>query len=220
VVDLPLEYGYYNSPVSFRSVAGAQIDATRGKWDGRVQFANSSPANPRSLFGHDQYGNWAGGAGYTIRQGLRVGVSGYRGPYLDRQYAYFSPREVNPSKLPAYALGLDTAWTHGHWTVQGELQKFVMPYTVIPTFHEQAGYAELKKVLSPRWYIAGRVGYTVGTASGNVQSYEGAAGFRPNRFQLIKFDYEFQHYSVGPYFNENTLAIQYITMFHLSAARN
>jgi hypothetical protein len=196
------------------------MDATRGKWDGRVQFANSSPANPRSLFGHDQYGNWAGGAGYTIRQGLRVGASAYRGPYLDRHYDYFYPGEANPSTLPANALGLDAAWARHHWALQGELQKFVMPYTVIPTYREQAGYAELKRVLTPRWYIAGRLGYMSANASGKVQSYEGAAGFRPNRFQLIKMDYELQHYSVGPYFYENTLAIQYVTTLHFSAARN
>jgi hypothetical protein len=95
-----------------------------------------------------------------------------------------------------------------------------MPYTVIPTYREQAGYAELKRVLSPRWYIAGRTGYTSANEGGKVQSYESAAGFRPNRFQLIKFDYELQHYSVGPYFNENTLAIQYITSLHMSVARN
>jgi hypothetical protein len=220
VVDLPMEYGYYSAPVSNLSVAGAEIDGTRGKWDGRVQFANSSPANPRSLFEHDQYGNWAGGAGYTIRQGLRVGVSGYRGPYLDRKYRYFMPGEANPSSLPADALGLDASWSRGHWIIQGELQKFVMPYTVIPTFREQAGYAELKRVLNPRWYVAGRVGYTSADSSGKVQSYEGAAGFRPNRLQLIKIDYELQHYSVGPDFNENTVAIQYVTSLHLGIARN
>jgi hypothetical protein len=80
LVDLPPQYGYYYAPISFLAVAGAQLDATRGKWDGRLQFANSSPANPRSIFAKDQYGNWAAGAGYTIHQGFRVGVSGYRGP--------------------------------------------------------------------------------------------------------------------------------------------
>jgi hypothetical protein len=95
-----------------------------------------------------------------------------------------------------------------------------MPYTVIPTYRKQAGYAELKRVLGPRWYVAGRIGYTSANEGGNVQSYEGAAGFRPNRFQLIKFDYERQHYSAGPYFNENTFAIQYVTSLHMSAARN
>jgi hypothetical protein len=219
VVDMPMEYGYYYAPVSFLSVAGAQIDATRGKWDGRVQFANSSPANPRSLFEHDQYGNWAGGGGYTIRQGLRVGVSAYRGPYLDRQYAYFFPGEANPSTLQANALGVDAGWARGHWSMQGEVQKFVFPYQAIPTFREQVGYGELKRVLTPRWYIASRIGYTSANEGGNAQSYEGAAGFRPNRFQLIKFDYELRHHSAGPYLNENTLAIQYLTTLHFSAAR-
>jgi len=219
LVDMPIQCGYYYSPVSILAVAGAQIDATRGKWDARAQFANSSPANPRSLFSRDQYGNWAGGAGYTIRQGFRVGVSGYRGPYLDRQYPYFFPGEANPNTLPAHALGLDVSWAHGHTTVQGEVQKFVMPYTVIPTFRESAEYGELKQVLSPRWYLATRIGYTGANASGKTKCLETAAGFRLNRFQLIKTEYEYEHYSTGTVQNDNALAIQFVTTFHKSVGR-
>jgi hypothetical protein len=151
---------------------------------------------------------------------LRVGLSAYHGPYLDRQYAYFFPGEANPNTLPATGLGLDAYWARHHWTVQGELQKFVMPYKAIPTYRKQAGYAELKRVLGPRWYFAGRIGYTSANEGGSVQSFEGAGGFRPNRFQLIKFDYELQHYSMGTYINENTMAIQYVTSFHKSVAGN
>jgi hypothetical protein len=214
LVDLPIPYGYYYSPVSILAVAGAQIDATRGKWDGRAQFANSSPANPRSLFAHDQYGNWAGGAGYTIRQGFRVGVSAYRGPYLDRQYQYFFPGEANPNTSPARALGVDANWARSHTSVQGEWQKFVMPYSAIPTFRESAGYVEVKQVVSPRWYVAVRSGFSSANASGKHQALETAAGFRPNRFQLIKLGYEYEHYSIGDLRNENTLAIQLITTLH------
>jgi hypothetical protein len=216
---LPIEYGYYYAPVSVLGVAGAQIDATNGKWDGRLQFANSSPTNPRSLFAHDQYGNWAGGAGYTIRQGFRVGFSGYRGPYLDRKFAFFFPGEVNPSKLSAQALGVDASWTHGHTTARGEVQRFMMPYTVIPTFHELAGYGELKQGLSPRWFVAARYGYASASAGGNSQNFETAAGFRPDRSQLIKIGYELQHSSTGTQPNNNVLAIQLITTFHADAGR-
>jgi hypothetical protein len=219
LIDLPIEYGYYGAPISNLSVAGAQIDATRDRWDGRVQFANSSPANPRSLFARDQYGNWAGGAGFTIRQGFRVGVSGYRGPYLDRQSPYFWYGEVNPSKLPARALGLEASWAYGHWSVQGEVQSFVLPYTVIPTYREQAGFVELKRVLGPRWYVAAREGYSHANTSGDVQSFEGAAGFRPGRFQLIKISYEQEHYTMGTYRNENTLGIQFVTTLHRAVAK-
>jgi hypothetical protein len=219
LVDLPMEYGYYYSPVSILPVAGAQIDASRGKWDGRVQFANSSPANPRSLFEHDQYGNWAGGGGYTIRQGLRVGVSAYRGPYLDRQYDFFRSGEANPNTLPAHALGFDASWAYGHWIVEGEQQQFLLPYTKVPSFKEHAGYVELKRVLNPRWYVAGRGGYSNTRFSGYTESVEGAVGFRPDRFQLIKIDYELEHYGAGAVRNENTLAIQFVTSLHAAVAR-
>jgi hypothetical protein len=219
LVDLPIEYGYYYSPVSIMGVTGAQVDATEGKWDARLQFANSSPANPRSLSAHDQYGNWAGGAGYTIRQGLRLGVSGYRGPYLDRKYQYFFPGEVNPSKLPATAVGVDGNWTRGHTTVQGELQRFTMPYTVIPSFHEIAGYGELKHVLSPRWYVAFRGGYSSSNAAGKTETTEASAGFRPGRLQLIKMEYEARLYGTGDQQVDNRVAIQYVTTLHWAAGR-
>lgn len=218
-VDLPPGYGYYYSPISTLPVAGAQIDATRGKWDGRVQFANSSPANPRSLFARDQYGNWAGGAGYTIRQGFRVGVSAYRGPYLDRHFKYFFPGEESPGKLPAHAAGLDAAWARGHSSAAGEVQKFVLPYTVIPTFSELAAYGEFKQVLTPRWFVAGRVGYTGSKAVGKATTLECAGGYRPNRYQLIKIDYDYERYSSGGDPNDKRFAVQVITTFHRSAGR-
>ncbi len=219
LVDLPIAYGYYYAPVSFLPVAGAQIDVSKGKWDARAQFANSSPTNPRSIFAHDQYGNWAGGAGYTIRQGFRVGASAYRGPYLDRQFRFFFPGESNPSKLSANALGLDVSWAHGHTTAQGEFQKFVMPYDAIPTFRESAGYGEVKQALGPRWYIAARSGFSSANASGNEQIVETAAGFRPDRLQLIKISFEYDHFSTGAQQNDNVLGIQFITSFHKSVGR-
>jgi hypothetical protein len=216
---LPIGYGYYYSPVSVLGVAGAQVDATKGRWDGRVQFANSSPANPRGLFARDQYGNWAAGAGYTIRQGFRVGVSGYRGPFLDRKYQYFFPGEANPNTLPAHALGADVNWAHGHTSVLGEGQTFAMPYTKIPTFRESVGYVELKRVLSPRWFLALRGGYLAANAGSNERTIETAAGFRVNRLQLLKIGYENNRYSTGAEQNDNVLAIQFVTTLHRAFGR-
>ena len=216
LVNMPIEYGYYYSPVSILGIAGAEVDTTIDKVDARLQFANSSPANPRSIFASDQYGNWAGGAGYTIFQGFRVGLSAYRGPYLDRKSEYFFPGEANPNTLPATAFGLDVNWAYGHTSAMGEIQRFVMPYKAIPTFRESAGYGELKQVLSPRWYIAVRNGFASTSATGNQQTLETAAGFRPGRFQLIKIGYEYEHNSTGANHNDNTLAIQFITTLHRS----
>jgi hypothetical protein len=219
LVDIPPGYGYYYAPVSFLAVAGAQIDASRGKFDGRAQFANSSPANPRSIFAHDQYGNWAGGGGYTIRQGLRVGVSGYRGPYLDRHYAYFFPGEANPSKLSAHGLGVDASLAHKHTTVYIELQKFVMPYTLFPSFRESTAYGEVRQVLSPRWFVAARYGYSSNSVTGKVHTVETSAAYRPDHFQLLKFSYEEQRYLPGSNFPDHTLGIQFITTVGRSFAQ-
>ena len=219
LTDIPIEYGYYYSPVSVLGVAGAQLDATAGKFDARAQFANSSPANPRSPFARDQYGNWAAGAGYTVRQGFRIGVSAYRGPYLDRKNLFFGPGEANPNKLPATAGGMEINWAHGHTSAQGELQRFVMSYDAAPTFRETAGYGELKQVLSPRWYIAERDGFSSANEGGNALAVETAVGFRPNRLQLIKAGYEFKHYSNGTTPNDNIVAVQLVTSLHASAGR-
>jgi hypothetical protein len=219
LIDLPPQYGYYYAPVSFLPVAGVEVDATRGKWDGRLQFANSSPANPHNVFSAGQYGNWAGGAGYTVRQGLRVGASGYYGPYLDQQYAYYFPGEVSPSKLPAHAIGIDGNWAHGHTSAFVEVQRFVMPYTVIPDFRETAGYAEVSQVLSPRWFVAGRYSITSNSATGNLNVIETTVGFRPNRFQLLKCGYELRHYSTSAQPNDNAVTVQFITTFHKSIGR-
>jgi hypothetical protein len=190
LIGMPQAYGYYYAPVSTIGLAGAEADVTEGKWDGRVQFANSSPANPRSVFDKDQYANWAGGAGYTIRQGLRVGFSGYRGPWLDRQYPYFFPGEAAPRTLPASAIGIDGEWAAGHWNVRGEWQRFVLDYHVIPNFHKSDAYVEVKRVIHPRWFVAFRAGYLNASYASGAQSYETAVAYRPNSHQIVKAGYE------------------------------
>jgi hypothetical protein len=221
LIDIPMAYGYYYSPVSFLGLMGAQADVNAGKVDMRAQFTNSSPANPRGILQTDQYGNWAGGVGYTIRQGLRVGVSSYHGPYLDRQFAYFFPGEAAPRSLPATAFGVDAQWGRGPWNVYSEWQSFQMDYHVIPTVMQRTGYAEARYVLSPRWYAATRVGYIRSNAFTGYQEYEFVAGYRPNRYQLVKLGYEIAQ---GPQFQGtqgNTLALQLVTSFRaISIARD
>ncbi len=217
----PLNTATTTRRVSTFPVAGAEMDLTRGKWDGRAQFANSSPANPRSIFAHDQYTNWAGGTGYTIHQGFRIGISTYRGPYLDRAKntcSSFSGRGEPAYTPPARALGLDASFARNHSSVQVEVQKFVMPNSAIPTYVEWDSYAEFKQTLSPRWYVAIRPLLARGSWDYRERSVETAAGFRPNRFQILKFDYEITHNGTGHPINENTFGIQLVTTLNWSAA--
>jgi hypothetical protein len=213
LVDIPVQYGYYGSPVTLAGLAGAQADATWKKLDARAQFVNSSPANPRGIFDTEQYGSWAGGAGYTIRQGFRVGGSGYRGPYLDRQSQFYFPAQGRPRSMPASAIGLDVQWARGHWNLRGELQRFVMTYGIFPAFHEHTGYAEAQRSLSPRWYIAARFGYLSADFVGHVQSVETALGYRLAAGQIVKFSYETTHIENNNLPNR-TLAVQYVLSVH------
>jgi hypothetical protein len=213
LVGMPMGYGYYYDPVGVAGLMGAQVDVTRGKWDARAQLVNSSPVNPRSILQKDQYANWAGGAGYTISQGFRVGVSTYRGPYLDRQLPFFLPGESNPKDLPATALGADAQWARGHWNLYGEWEHFEMNYHAMPTYRQNGAYVEAKRVLSPRWYVAGRTGFLHTSYRGGGETYEVAAGYRPDSHQLIKVGYVVER-ERGSGTIDRTFAVQLVTMLH------
>jgi hypothetical protein len=75
-------------------------------------------------------------------------------------------------------------------------------------------------VLTPRWYLAFRPGYTAANEGGDVRCFEAAAGFRPNRFQLIKVDYEIEHYTEESPRNQSTLAVQWVTTLHKAFGAN
>jgi hypothetical protein len=208
---VPSGYGYYGGGVAIAGMAGAQVDGTIGPLDMRVQITSSSPANPRSVFDRDQYPNWTGGVGYTIRQGFRVGVSAYRGPYLDRNFPYYFPGEGRPRDLPATGYGLDVQWGRGHWNVYGEMAHFQMTYKAIPTYNVQTGYAEVRRVLNPRWYAAVRAGFNHPLTYPGSEAYEVAAGFRPTASQLLKFGYICRPNSGSA--TDHGVTIQFITAF-------
>jgi hypothetical protein len=211
LIDMPISYGYYYEGVSTLGLAGAQVDVTQGKLDARAQFVNSSAINPRAIYARDQYGNWAGGAGYTIKQGFRVGMSAYRGPYLDRAFPYYFPGEAKPRDLPATAVGVDAEWGWGHWNLNGEWQRFHLDYHAIPTYIEQVGYVEVRRILHPRWYVATRLGYETANAEPGHGVYEFAVGYRPSRFELVKLGYQIQRGPAIPGTLGNTLAVQLVT---------
>jgi hypothetical protein len=215
----PAAYGYY-SPVTPLGLAGAEINATAGRFDGRAQFVNSSPANPRGLTQSDQYGGWAGGAGYRINQGFRIGTSAYRGAYLDRKYQFFIPIEDEPRKLPATALGVDLQFARGPWNVYSEWQHFHMSYHAIPTFTEHTGYAEVRRVLTPRWFLATRIEYVRFGEFPGYQRYEVGAGYRPNRLQLAKVSYGIEQASGLRSATTGVLTFQLVTALDIfSVAR-
>jgi hypothetical protein len=212
LIGIPSAYGYYYKDVTFLGLAGAEVDATVGKLDFRAQFVNSSPANRRSVFDSDQYGNWAGGIGYTLG-GLHVGAATYYGPYLSRNYAYYLPGEAEPRDLPATAIGLDAEWGAGPWNIWAELQQFRYDYHVIPTYITHTGYTEVRRVFNPRWYAAARFDYTHANSYPATQICELGAGFRPAANELVKLSYSIQRGPDYPGTLGNTAAIEFVYSF-------
>lgn len=210
LIGLPQAYGYYYKGVTTLGLVGAQVDLTLDRLDLRAQFTNSSPSNRRSIFDSDQYGSWTAGGGYTIRQGFRVGGSVNRGPYLHRQHRFFRKGEATPKSLPEVAYGADLQFGQGAWNVNAEWQRFLMAYRIVPNSIQRIGYVEVRRVLHPRWYIAIRPGYHRATSFAGDNTVEITAGFRPNRFQIIKAGYTAFRNSRNPT-GSDTFAVQLVT---------
>ena len=104
---------------------------------------------------------------------------------------------------PATGAGVDVQWARGRWSAEGEWQRFQFDYPQFVTSPAVSfGYGELKAILTPRLYAATRLGYQKYNAvqdqttkssypflSGR-RSYEFALGYRPNRWQLFKIEYQ------------------------------
>ena len=125
---------------------------------------------------------------------------------------------------PATGVGIDAQWSGGRWSASGEWQRFRFEspnFTVPPGV--SAAYLEVKAIVTPRLYLAGRLGRqsygAIADVSGrsasafspSQQSYEFAAGYRLNRSQLLKVGYEWLRTDGSHGTHDNVLGIQFVT---------
>jgi hypothetical protein len=214
------------TPVTLYGLLGVEAEASAGRFDGRLQMANNSPAYPTWSI-TKQYLQWAAGGGFTIRQGFRVGGSAFRGPYLESSTVDGLPAGTTVRDFPATGLGVDGQWALGRYSLNGEWQRlqFDAPnFVIAPTIN--AGYIEGKARLTPRLYMAGRVG-RLGTGRVSdihgvsadqfapaLKSYELAAGAWLNRYTLLKVSYSWLK-SEGSSSNlTNVVGFQLVTSLH------
>jgi hypothetical protein len=205
------------TPVTLYGLPGVQIEASSGHLDGRMQLSARSPATSEYFTTRLEYLQWTAGAGYTIRQGTRIGVSAFRGPYLDRAVASLLPTGTSVRDFPATGIGVDGQWARGRWSVNAEWQRFQFDlpnFVVFPS--TTAGYGEAKSVITPRLYLAGRVGYlkngrvtdtTLVSApqyAPTLTSFELGAGVWLRRNLLLKGSYGWLH-SEGETGGENNI---------------
>jgi len=218
------EEHYGMLPVTLYGLPGAEIGISWGRVDARLQLTGSSPANPQSLRSGSQAIQWTAGAGYTIWQGFRVGVSAFRGPFLEESVKPLLAAGKSIRDYPATAVGADAQWAAGRFAANGEWQwsQFAYPaYQTQPAVH--FAYAEVKATVTPRVYVAFRAGLqnhgsvvdrrsrVADPFQPNRQAYELAAAYRINRFQQLKVGYEWLHTQGTSGTRDNVLGLQIIT---------
>lgn len=192
------------TPVTLYGLPGAEVDLSFGRVDARFQLAGASPVyNDVRAKQVPSYLQWSAGGGYSIRQGFRIGASAFRGPYLNEELQSALPAGKSLRDYPATGIGTDVQFNRGRLSLSGEIHRFVFSY---PSFTESpsllSAYVESKVVLTPRFFLAARVGRydpgrvtdTTGASlaryAGRAQSYETGAGYWLNRRTLVKTSYE------------------------------
>lgn len=194
-------------------VYGAEADLSFRRFDARLQVANSSPMHPQSLASPSQHPHWTGGAGYTLPNGLRIGVSVHHGPYIPVESRWLSPGD-DFRQFPATGVGTEVQWARGRVSVQGEWQRFEYPYPRVSSLIGSFGFAETKIIVTPRLFVAGRAGFrSFNYLVAAEQNYEAVIGYRPSRRQLIKLGYlKSRDESLGSA-RGDVLGLQYIYSF-------
>lgn len=191
-------------PVTLYGIPGFEAELSWSRVDARLQITNSSPSNPQSLLSRSQFAQWTAGAGYSLHGGLHMGVSGFRGPYLDRVLAPLIPGGDALASFTASGFGLDVQWFGGPWSIEGEWQRFQFG---VPGFIQspstQGAYVQVKRIISPRVFVAIRSNLqrpggaidAFGTATSQTNAHqeieEFVLGYRINRLQLLKVGFTF-----------------------------
>jgi hypothetical protein len=134
-----------------------------------------------------------------MRDGLHIGFSQFRGSYLDAAVAPALPNGTTISHFKATGAGADLQWSRAAWSLQGEWQRFhfdVPGFAVSPTVY--AGYGQVKRILSPRTFVAARLtlerfgrevdgrGATAAHFQPPQNTHEVSVGYPVKRHQLIK----------------------------------
>ena len=119
--------------------------------------------------------------GYTIRQGFRLGVSGFRGPFLENDVEGLLSSGTTVRDYPAVGIGADAQWGHGRWSIMAEWLRVEFNY---PGFEKPpavtSAFVEVKVALSPRMYAAFRGAFESNSKVVDT-SGDTADHFLPNR---------------------------------------
>jgi len=143
---------------------GVEVFGARGPLE--VSLAGTNGTVSRPAFRAENYNNghsFIGRIGYRAASGplfgLRIGVSGAFGPYLNKNVEDDPnfPAGASAEDYLNTALGVDVAYARGPWQCFGELGRigYEVP-NIDPTLTAVSGYLELSRDFGPSWSAAVR----------------------------------------------------------------
>jgi hypothetical protein len=210
--------------VNLYGIPGAEVDLSLRRFDARFQITNSAPSNPQALVSSNHHLQWTAGGGWTPWQGLRIGASGFRGPFMDNSVEKLLPASKHVEDYPASAVGVDAQWARGRLSTSGEWYRATFSYPRLFTpLTVHSGYGEMKVIVTPRTFAAFRGslnhynrltdkdGLSPLPFQSDSQSYEVSVGYRPNRWQLLKVGYEWLNTSGVGDDRDNIVGVQFVT---------
>jgi hypothetical protein len=137
------------------------------------------------------------------------------------------PAGTTVRDFPATGIGVDGQWARGRFSANAEWQRFqfdVPNFPVSPS--TSAGYGELKTILLPRLFVAGRVGFlkngsvtdagqiSVAKFAPTLTDYELGSGFWLAHNVLFKGSYTWLHSEGQQVSRTNVFGFQLVASFH------
>jgi hypothetical protein len=158
--------------------------------------------------------------------GLRLGLSGAYGPYIERQGVARDSSAFDPADYDQRVLGYDLEFSRGRVRIfsEGYVSAWEAPL-VADDLRVLGIYGEARYAFLPGWYVAARLDRMdfndIAPAPGvaptgwddDVLRWEAALGWRVAREVIIKVDWQYTTYTTGVDPDLNLFAIQLSTVF-------
>lgn len=206
---------------------GAEVFGARGSLQYTVAATHGTVSRPAMTADNYNDGySFVGRVGYEAHSGplfgMRVGVSGAVGPYLDSEVTDDPdfPADASPEDYLNTALGMDLAYATGPWRFFAEAGRvgYEVP-NVTRTLTASSYYVEVIRSLGPSWAVAGRqeavlfneitssAGET-GTWDYDIWRWEGSLNYRFRPGARIKFAYQRSHFPDARELDSELYALQ------------
>ncbi len=220
---------YYGVPVIYDACwsSGAEFYGTAGKLDYSLGLLFGSVSKPSILQTRD-VPQLTTHLTYNFQPGLKLGLSGYIGPYLTgEELDEYSVITANPDPNDFFnsGFGYELYYSSRFLEVYSEGFTVNWEYPGLPDLSARAGYLEAKYKFQTHWYAAGRFDLfepgQIDVSPGlkvkwdnPLKRYEFGLGYKPTRATTIKAVTQINKFDMDNSYDSELLALQISALFN------